>query len=216
MKNKMFAVLGLGNFGMSVADELMTGGAEVLVADRNEQLIEENASRFTQAVIADLKDADEIQQLGLGNMDAVIVCMSQDLEASIMCVMIAKENGVHRVIAKAKNKRISEILKKAGADLIVFPEKESGIHTALRLLSRDILQLFDLTSDLIIAEMMPHKKWCGKTLSELNLRAKYGINVIAFRKGDKVQEISYNDKVIEDDEPLLVVATKENLEKLEK
>ena len=216
MKNKTFAVLGLGNFGMSVADELMAGGAEVLVADRNEQLIEENAGRYTQAVIADLKDADEIQQLGLGNMDAVIVCMSQDLEASIMCVMIAKENGVHRVIAKAKNKRISEILKKAGADLIVFPEKESGIHTALRLLSRDILQLFDLTSDLIIAEMMPHKKWCGKTLSELNLRAKYGINVIAFRKGDKVQEISYNDKVIEDDEPLLVVATKENLEKLEK
>ena len=216
MKNKTFAVLGLGNFGMSVADELMAGGAEVLVADRNEQLIEENAGRYTQAVIADLKDADEIQQLGLGNMDAVIVCMSQDLEASIMCVMIAKENGVHRVIAKAKNNRISKILKKTGADLIVFPEKESGIQTACKLLSRDILQLFDLTSDLVIAEMMPHKKWCGKTLSELNLRAKYGINVIAFRKGDKVQEISYNDKVIEDDEPLLVVATKENLEKLEK
>ena len=101
MKEKTFAVLGLGSFGMSVADELMEHGAEVLVVDKNERLIEENAGRFTKALIADLTDEEEIRQLGLGNMDAVIVCMSHNLEASIMCVMVAKENGVHKVIAKA-------------------------------------------------------------------------------------------------------------------
>ncbi len=215
MSRKTFAVLGLGSFGMGIANELMERGAEVLVADRNEKLVEENAGRYTQAVIADLSNADEIQQLGLGNMDAVIVCMAHDLEASIMCVMIAKECGVHRVIAKAENKRKSEILKRAGADQIVFPEQESGTRMAFQLMSRDVLQFFDLTSDLVIVEMEPRREWCGKTLCDLDLRKRYGINVIAFRKGDKVYDISSEKTVIREGESLLIVSTKENLEKIE-
>lgn len=211
MKKKAFAVLGLGSFGMGIANELMKRGAEVLVADKNERLIEENAGKFTQAVIADLSDVEAIQQLGLGNMDAVIVCMSQDLEASIMCVMAAKESGVHRVIAKAENKRKSEILKKVGADQIVFPEQESGVRTAFQLVFRDVLQFFDLTSNLVIVEMEPHQEWCGKTLGELELRKKHGINVIAFRKGDKVY-ISRDSTVVSKGESLLIVMTKDNLE----
>ncbi len=215
MKNKAFAVLGLGRFGTGIADELMQMGAEVLVADKNERLIEENAGRYTQAVIADLTDVDQIRQLSLGNMDAVIVCMAQDLEASIMCVMIAKESGVHRVIAKAENARKGDILKRVGADQVVFPERESGTRMAFQLMSRDVLRFFDLTSDLVIVEMEPHKDWIGKTLCELDLRRKYGINIIAFRKGDRVFDISSDDKRIDSGEALLLVSTKENLEKME-
>lgn len=215
MKNKAFAVLGLGRFGTGIADELMQMGAEVLVADKNERLIEENAGRYTQAVIADLTDVDQIRQLSLGNMDAVIVCMAQDLEASIMCVMLAKECGVHRVIAKAENARKGDILKRVGADQVVFPEKESGTRMAFQLMSRDVLRFFDLTSDLVIVEMEPHKDWIGKTLCELDLRRKYGINVIAFRKGDKVFDISSDEKLIDSGELLLIVSTKDNLEKME-
>lgn len=215
MKEKTFAVLGLGRFGMGVADELMERGAEVLVVDRNERLIEDNARKYTQAVIADLTDADEIRQLGLGSMDAVIVGMSQNLEASIMCVMIAKEHGVHRVIAKAENKRKGDILKKVGADQIVFPEQEGGTRTAFQLMFRDVLQFFDLSSDLVIVEMEPHREWCGKTLSELDLRKKHGINVIAYRKGDKVYDVSSDYMVAGKEESLLIVTTKEKLEKME-
>ena len=215
MSKKTFAVLGLGSFGMGIANELMERGAEVLVADRNEKLIEENAGRYTQAVIADLSNVDEIQQLGLGNMDAVIVSMAHDLEASIMCVMIAKESGVHRVIAKAENKRKSDILKRVGADQIVFPEQESGTRMAFQLMSRDVLQFFDLTSDLVIVEMEPRKEWCGKTLCDLDLRKRHGINVIAFRKGDRVYDISSEKTVIREGESLLIVSTKENLGKIE-
>ena len=214
MKKKSFAVLGLGNFGMGIAKALMDRGAEVLAVDRNERLIEDNAGRFTQAVIADLMDVDQIRQLGLGSMDAVIVCMAQDLEASIMCVMIAKESGVPKVIAKAKNKRKSEILQRVGADQIVFPEQESGTRMAFQLMSRDVLQFFDLTSNLVIVEMEPRKEWCGKALSELHLRKKHGINVIAFRKGDKVYDIGSDQTVIREGESLLVVTTKENLENM--
>ena len=149
MNKKAFAVLGLGKFGIGVADELMERGAEVLVVDRNERLIEQHAGKYTQAVIADLADVEQIKELGLGNMDAVIVSMAQDLEASIMCVMIAKESGVHRIIAKAENTRKGEILKKVGATQIIYPEQESGARTALQLMSRDILQFFDLSSDLV-------------------------------------------------------------------
>ena len=208
MKEKTFAVLGLGSFGMSVADELMEHGAEVLVVDKNERLIEENAGRFTKALIADLTDEEEIRQLGLGNMDAVIVCMSHNLEASIMCVMVAKENGVHKVIAKAETKRNCEILKKIGADQIVSPEHESGVRMAIRLVFRDIIQFFDLTSDLDIVEIEPHKDWCGKTLRELNLESRFQIHVIACRKGEKVQMISGGETMIRSGEPLLIVTSK--------
>ena len=193
----------------------MERGAEVLVVDRNERLIEENAKRFTQAVIADLTDPEAIGQLGLGSMDAVIVDMSQDLEASIMCVMVAKEKGVHRVIAKAENKRKSDILKKVGADQIVFPEQESGTRTAFQLMFPDILRFFDLTSDLVIVEMQPREEWCGRTLLELELRKKHGINVIAFRRGDKVYDVRSESDMIRSGESMLIVTTKENLEKLE-
>ena len=215
MKQKAFAVLGLGSFGMGAANELTERGAEVLVVDRNERLIEENAKRFTQAVIADLTDPEAIGQLGLGSMDAVIVDMSQDLEASIMCVMVAKEKGVHRVIAKAENKRKSEILKKVGADQIVFPEQESGTRTAFQLMFPDILRFFDLTSDLVIVEMQPREEWCGRTLLELELRKKHGINVIAFRRGDKVYDVRSESDIIQSGESMLIVMTKDNLETLE-
>ena len=215
MKQKAFAVLGLGSFGMGAANELTERGAEVLVVDRNERLIEENAKRFTQAVIADLTDPEAIGQLGLGSMDAVIVDMSQDLEASIMCVMVAKEKGVHRVIAKAENKRKSEILKKVGADQIVFPEQESGTRTAFQLMFPDILRFFDLMSDLVIVEMQPREEWCGRTLLELELRKKHGINVIAFRRDDKVYDVRSESDMIRSGESMLIVTSKENLEKLE-
>ena len=215
MRTKTFAVLGLGNFGMGVADELMEKGAEVLVADIDEQLIEENASRYTQAVIADLSNVDEIRQLGLGNMDAVIVCMSQDLEASIMCVMVAKEEGAHRVIAKAENKRKSEVLKKVGADQIVFPEKESGTRVAFQLISGEILKFFELTGNLVVAEIKPRKDWYDKTLSELNLRNGYGINVLAIYQGDKVYEASRADTIVRSGDLLMVMTTKEKLEEFE-
>ncbi len=215
MKQKAFAVLGLGSFGMGAANELTERGAEVLVVDRNERLIEENAKRFTQAVIADLTDPEAIGQLGLGSMDAVIVDMSQDLEASIMCVMVAKEKGVHRVIAKAENKRKSDILKKVGADQIVFPEQESGTRTAFQLMFPDILRFFDLTSDLVIVEMQPREEWCGRTLLELELRKKHGINVIAFRRGDKVYDVRSESDIIQSGESMLIVTTKDKLERLE-
>ncbi len=218
MNRKTFAVLGLGKFGRGVADGLAERGAEVLAVDKDERVVEQNASKYTQAIIADLTDSDEIQQLGLENMDAVIIGMSENLEASIMCVMAARECGVKKIIAKVESQRKGEILKKIGATDIVYPERESGTRTAFRLLSRDIMQFFDLSSDLVFVEMVPLKEWDGRKLSELELRVRHGINVIAVRRGEKVHPITHFDAkemVIHREEPLLIVISREELDKLE-
>ena len=215
MKLKTFAVLGLGKYGKGVADELMNRGAEVLVVDRDEELIRQYAGRYTQAVAADLTDVNAIRELGLGSMDAVIVTMAQNLEACIMCVMIAKESGVRTVIVKAETPRKGEILQRIGADRVVFPERESGIRTAFRLMSHDVIQFFDLSSELFFVEMVPKDAWVGHTLAELNLRSRHGINVIAARRGLSVEIVNDPSTVVKKDEPLLIVVEKKALEALD-
>ena len=214
MKQKSFAVLGLGKFGRGVAEELMRRGGQVLVVDSSPEIIEQAAPDFTEAVVADLRDVNAIRDLGLGFMDAVVVAMSTDLEASIMSVMMAKEAGVRRVIAKAETERKGEILKKVGADEIVYPEKESGQRTAFRMISREIFQFIDLAEDLYLIEMLPHPEWVGRRLADLNLRAGHGINVIAVRHGDTIRSIKDPYFVIDKDDPLLIVISRQDLDKL--
>ena len=178
---KTFAVLGLGRFGRGVAQALYESGAEVMVVDKDDELLRQFSSQATYAVPADLSDEDEVKNLGLGGMDAVIVAMGMDLAASILCVMIAKEAGVPLVIAKARSKRMGEILTRIGADKIIFQESESGIRVARSLTSKYYIDNFDISQNVCILEMSAKDDWIGKTLNELNLRKKYHVNVIAIK-----------------------------------
>jgi trk system potassium uptake protein TrkA len=135
MANQSYAVLGLGRFGRGVALALAQNGEEVMIVDKESELIEQYAPQVTYAITADLADEEAVQELGLGNMDAVIVGMGMDLEASILCVMVAKESGVGQVIAKAANKRMGDILLRVGADRIIYPEEEMGKWVAMSLIS---------------------------------------------------------------------------------
>ena len=143
-KIKAAAILGLGMVGQSIAKEFMAHNVEVLVADKNEDLINQIASDVTYAVTTDLSDTAAIKELGLKNMDAVIICMSRYLEASIMCIMAAKEEGVPQIIAKAPSDRSAEIYLKVGADKVFQPEVEEGILTARKLLSSNFIEFFDI------------------------------------------------------------------------
>ncbi|MBO4389289.1 MAG: TrkA family potassium uptake protein [Lachnospiraceae bacterium] len=210
---KSIAVLGLGKYGSAVADALMEGGAEVMVVDYNEDLVDRYSDRVTHALIADLSDAKAVAGLGIGNMDAVVVCMAMDLEASIISIMVAKEQGVPLVIAKARSRRMGEILKKIGADQIVYPEEESGNRTARKLITSDFLEFFDLSDDLCIIEMVPKEQWVGQSLKALNLRGKFGINVVAIRNGERVNAVINPDRPLEKSDSLLMVVNKEDVKK---
>ncbi len=211
MEKKSIAVLGLGQFGRSLAEGLYDLGMDVLVADNDEELIADFAGKSTVAIHADLSEEDEIKALGLQSMDMVIVSMSTDLAASILCVSVAKELGVPFVLAKASTSRRASILRRVGADRIIDPEKESGMRTAHVLASPNILEFFDVDENLCLLEMPVQTDWVGKNLRELDLRRKRGLNVIAVRRAPQSWVFVNPEKALEDGETLLVALEKKAL-----
>ncbi|MBQ5376413.1 MAG: TrkA family potassium uptake protein [Lachnospiraceae bacterium] len=215
MKYNSFVVFGLGKFGQAVADKLLAAGADVMVVDNDEDVIEAYSAKATSAIIADLTDPAAIKALGIANIECAVVAMGMSLEASIMCTMVAKEAGVKYVVAKAGNDRMGSVLAKVGADEIIYPEEESGVRTARSLITSNFLEYFEVSDDICLVEMLPKDKWVGKTLKELNLRKKYGINVVGIKDGI-VNEYVDPDVPLNKHEALLMLIHKKNLTKLDK
>ena len=184
---------------------------DLMVVDRDPERIREFSSKSTVAVCANLENEEEIQALDLKHMDMVVVCMGTSLAPSVMCVLEAKNQGVPFVMAKALSTQMGTILKKVGADQVINPEAESGMRTARALASPTILDLFDVGENLCMIEMVPDEKWIGKTLLELDLRQKRGINVIAMKEPG--QSWTYLDahSPIRKKATLLVVLEKKHL-----
>lgn len=213
-KIKSAAVLGLGQFGISLALEFMEQNVQVLAADINPSTVERIASKVTYAVTADLTDAEAINELGLKNMDIVIICMSQNIEATIMCIVMAKEAGVPEIIAKAASKRTVDIYKKVGADRVVQPEAEHGRVTARKLMASNFIEFFGLSEDINIVEMYPKEDWVGYSISQLELRKKHRINVVAIVNEDKLSNIADPDIPLQSDDRLLIAVNNDDINKL--
>lgn len=211
---KSFVVFGLGRFGRAVANRLIDEGADVMVVDNKPELVEQFADRATSAIVAELTDVSAIRALGIENMDCAIVAMGTSLEASIMCVMVSKECGIPFVAAKAGSTRKGDILRKVGADQIIFPEEDSGIRTARSLMSDSFLDYFELSEELCIVEMKPKKEWVGNTLRELNLRKRYSANVIAIRRNSLFESVD-PDLELDTDATLLLLLRKSEANKLD-
>ncbi len=214
MRYNSYAVFGLGKFGQAVADKLIESDADVMVVDNDEEIIEDYSSRVSVAAATDLTDADNIKALGISNVDCAIVCMGMNLEASIMCVMVAKESGVKHVVAKAGSARMGSVLEKIGADEIVYPEEESGFRTARRLVSSGFLEFYELDDDICIVELQPRKEWIGKSLKQLELRKKYDVNVISLNQG-KIKGSVDPDEIITETTTLLIMMNKKTLSKFQ-
>lgn len=174
---KQYTVIGLGRFGSSVARTLAQIGHEVVVVDLKEELVDALSDITTTGLIGDATNKDILKAAGVKEVDAVIVCMTE-FEASIMTVIGCKEVGAKHIVAKAKNDTHKEILHKVGADHIVVPERDSGMRLAHNLSSRNVLDIVRLSNDYEIIEILAPEKWVGKTLSQIDLRNKYGVNVL--------------------------------------
>ena len=185
--NKSYAVFGLGRYGLAVAKELVNNGKEVLAVDLDQSKVNSAISEIPFCKCADITDSEVIKQLGIANVDVVIVAMANSLEASVMSIMLCKEVGVKTVIAKCANETHRKILSKVGADKVVLPESESGVRLAKNLLSSGFVDVIDLSKDVSLIELDVKPEWVGKTLIELNLRKQYAINIIAIRKEDNLQ-----------------------------
>ena len=204
--NKSYAVFGLGRYGLAVAKELVNNGVEVLAIDSDETIVNSAIADIPFCKCADVTDSEVIKQLGIANMDVVIIAMANNLEASVMAVMLCKEVGVKTVIAKCANEVHKKILSKVGADKVVFPERESGTRLAKNLLSSGFIDVIELSNDVSLIELEVKPEWVGKTLIELNLRKKYSLNVIAIRQVNNL-EINIDPTIKLDKNMQLVVIT---------
>ena len=211
---KTYAVFGLGRYGIAVARELVHNGVEVIAVDMDERIVNAAADELPICKCADITDPEVIRQLGISNVDVVIIAMANNLEASVMAVTLCKEIGAKTVIAKSANEMHQKILNRVGADKVVFPENESGIRLAKNLLSSGFVDMVSLAKNVSMIELDVKTEWVGKNLIELNLRKKYSINVVAMRKGDMVSvDIDPHEQLREDDK-LIVIANTEKLAKL--
>ncbi|WP_408070605.1 potassium channel family protein [Butyrivibrio sp. JL13D10] len=213
---KSFAVLGLGQYGSSLAETLYNLGHDVMAVDFDEKVIRDIAPKVTTAISADLEVEDEIVALGLQNMDVVITCIGSNISASILSIAIAKEKGVPVVIAKASTPRMASILKRAGADKVITPESEGGIRSARILASQFILDYFELDENLCMVELKPKKAWIGKDLIELNLRKKYNMNVAAIKNNGEFWGAVNPSKPLSEENLMLVIVEKKDINRIQK
>lgn len=212
---KSIAVLGLGKYGMSLAQSLYEMGSDVLIVDIDEEKLKEVAPYSTSAICADLSNEDEVKHLGLKNLDIVVVAMGGNLAASIMAVAVANEEGVPLIVAKSSSDRMTSILKKIGADKVIVPEEYGGRQSARILTSDTFLDYFQVDDSLCMVEMNPLGKWVGKSLEELSIRKKYKVNVVALKEGAHWKIIDPQQPLKENDQ-LLIVAEREYLPRIDK
>lgn len=184
-KKKQYIVLGLGSFGMSVAQHLTQLGHEVMAVDNSAALVESISAQVTQAVQADATDESALAELGLSGFDAAVVAIGANIRDSILITVQCKEAGVPLVVAKAVDDLHAKVLRKVGADRVVFPERDMGQRVARSLDTPNILELMTLSGDDRIAELIAPAAWCGKTLEEIHVRRRYGLSVIGIRRGSE-------------------------------
>ena len=214
MKKNTYAVFGLGRYGIAVARELVDNGAEVIAIDDNQDIVNEAAAFLPICKCADITDAEVLSRLGIAEIDTVIICMAGNLEASVMAVTLCKEIGVKNVIAKCGSKMHQKILLRVGADQVVFPENESGIRLAKNLLSSGFIDMISLSKDVSMVEIEVRDEWAGKNLIELNLRKKYGFNIVALKKGEDVNVSINPEQTLDKDTTMIVIANTAKLGKL--
>ena len=208
-----YAVFGIGSFGESVAVTLQELGSEVVVVDIHMERIENISPYVSYAVQADIEDPEVIRSLGARNLDGVVVAVADDMEASIMATLVSKEIGVPYVLAKAKNDLHAKVLKKIGADSIIFPEKEIGQSVARNLVSGEFVDWISLSPDYSITEIAVPEKWIGKSLSEIDVRRTKDVNVVGVRIGEKIQVTIDPEEPLQKEMMLIMIGSNEALEK---
>jgi trk system potassium uptake protein TrkA len=226
---RQFAVIGLGSFGRKAAITLAEKGAEVMAIDKDREKIEDIKDKVVSAVALDCTAEDELRNIGIADFDTVIVALGEEQEAAILTTALLKNLGVGEVIARAISELYAQILRMVGADKVILIEEQMAEQLAKALVAPQIIENIPLASGHLLVEVIPRKDFIGKRLRDLNLRGKYGVNVVAIQRkvevinddGEMETKIKINDLPGPDDkiaegETLLVVGSEEEIERLVK
>ncbi|MFQ5707032.1 MAG: potassium channel family protein [bacterium] len=215
---KTFAIIGLSTFGQYMAQFLSERNLDVVVIDSDEKRVEKVKPFVNKGIIADATDKATLRNLGLGEMDAVIVSLGEQIDASLLVVLYLKELGVTEIYVKALSEEHGKILHIIGAENIIFPERDSAFNLAQRIDNPDVLEYIPLTEGYSILDLAPPSHFIGKKLGELDLRNKYGIQVIIIKEiiPENIILIPRANHVIKDSDILVVMGENKDLEKLKK
>ena len=213
---KSYIVIGLGRFGSALARQLCRLGAEVLAIDVRSDLVQQIANDVTHAVVGDAQDKEVLRALGARNFDCAIIAIGDDLAASVLTTMNLKELEVPYVVCKAHDETHRRVLEKLGVDRVVIPEKEHGERLARSLHSHNVLEYIELSEAYGILEVPAPKSWIGKTLKELNVRAKLGVNIIAVKNEEKTNVSPSADFCVQAGDIMVVLGENYALEAVQK
>jgi len=183
---KSFVVVGLGRFGTEAAVRLSRQGCEVLAIDSDSTLVERIGDEVTQAVVGNAQDKEVLRALGVKDFDCAIIAIGDSLSDSVLATMNLKELGVPYVVCKAHDEIHRQVLKKLGADRVVIPEQENAARLAKSLASHNVLDYIELSEDYGIIDVPAPKSWWDKSLIELNIRAKLGVNILAVKRDGNI------------------------------
>lgn len=220
---KQFAVIGLGRFGWSVARNLSEKGFQVLAIDRDENLVQEISEFVTEAVQLDATDDKALKAIGITHIDVAIVGIGTNLEASILTTLTLKDLGVQEIVARAVTEEHGKVLEKVGANKVVFLERDMGVRIANSLISPSIIEHIYLSPEFSIMEAVCPIEFIGKSISELNIRANYGLTIIAVKAKEEGKKDEYQlniapkaDYTVKESDIFILLGSNENLDNFKK
>ncbi|MBV7503904.1 TrkA family potassium uptake protein [Bacillus sp. sid0103] len=213
---RSFAVIGLGRFGGSICRTLTDEGMEVLAIDKNEERVNEYAMIASHAVVGDTTDEAVLKSLGIRNFDHVIVAIGDDIQSSILTTLILKELGVDRITAKAQNDYHEKVLRKIGADNVVHPERDMGRRIANNMASSNVVDYLELSAEHSIVEIVANGKLSGNTIMDLDIRKKYGLNIVAIKRGEEIIVSPQARETFHVNDVLIVIGNDQDIDRFEK
>lgn len=211
-----YAVIGLGRFGGSVCRELSMEGMDVLAIDIDEDKVNEFKNIASHAVIVDSTDEISLKELGIKNIDHVIVSIGDNIQASILTTVILTDLEIKKITVKAQSDYHEKILNKIGADQVVHPERDMGKRIAHSIISNNILDYLELSDEYSIVEVKAGKKMLGKTVVDLDIRANYGCNVVAIKQEKEINVSPSADDMLQEDDILIVIGADKDISRFEK
>ena len=210
---KQFAVIGLGRFGGAICKKLSEQGMEVLAIDNDEERVNAFSAIATHAVIADSTDEAVLKSLGLRNFDHVIVAIGDNIQASILTTLILKEIGVAKVTSKAQNDYHEKVLRKIGADQVIHPERDMGTRLANNITSTSVLDYLEVSDSHSILEVVAGKRMASKSIIELDVRAKYGVNIVAIKQNGKINVSPRADQTVKQGDILIIIGADSDIDR---
>ncbi|MGM0777124.1 MAG: potassium channel family protein [Bacillota bacterium] len=213
---KQYAVFGLGRFGGSLVKEFHELGVEVLAIDVDQEKVDQYAQFVTYAVQINGIDEAAIKQTGIRNIDHAFVSFGENIESSILTSLLLKEMGIPKVWAKAHNEYHARVLEKIGVDRVIHPERDMAKRIAHHIVSEKMIDYIELSEDFSMVEIVATNKIANKSLSELNIRAKYGCNIVGIQRGKEIIVTPPAEEVILKGDVLIVMGHNKGIGRFER